>query len=119
MFLYLNILDNVQPDTFSFTCKDGVDVSAVANGGFIALLNILNQKSSWSLKEQNHLNWILNGPALSVRERLVNYQALSRIFSAVAVLNEKFAENPSKILKSLTSLYSTNFLKSVKYTILH
>ncbi|MCB1081110.1 MAG: hypothetical protein KDK69_04735 [Chlamydiia bacterium] len=118
MLLCLKILDLTRPDTFSFTCKDGVDVGATTNAAFLAMIKQMSQNPKWNLEEQDHLIWVLNGPALSVRERLVDYQRLSRMLSAMGVFCEGFAKGQEKLKKALESLYEYPLLRKIQCKII-
>ncbi|NGX51102.1 MAG: hypothetical protein K1060chlam2_00959 [Chlamydiae bacterium] len=113
MLLYLKILDMTRPDSFSFTCKDGVDVGAAASAGFLATLKLMSRDPKWSKAEQEHLFWVVNGAALAVRERLINNQRLSRIASALGVLCGGFEKGQQKLLKALEPLYDHPFLQKI------
>lgn len=118
MLLCLKILDLTRPDTFSFTCKDGVDVGATTNAAFLAMIKQMSQNPKWNLEEQDHLLWVLNGPALSVRERLVDYQRLSRMLSAMGVFCEGFAKGQEKLKKALEPLYEYPLLRKIQCKII-
>jgi hypothetical protein len=113
MLLYLKILDMIRPDSFSFTCKDGVDIGATTNAGFLAMIKMMSSETKWSEEEQDHLLWVLNGAALSVRERLVNYQRLSRILSALGTISEGFVKDKEKIIKALEPLYEYPLFRKI------
>ena len=113
MLLYLKILDMIRPDTFSFTCKDGVDIGATTNAGFLAMIKLMSSDPKWSEEEQDHLLWVLNGASLSVRERLVNYQRLSRILSALGTLSEGFVKDKEKAIKALEPLYEYPLFRKI------
>ena len=96
LLLCLKVLDIVKPDTFSFTCKDGVDVGATMSAGFLIFIKLMSENPQWDALEQSHLLWVLNGAALILRERLVDYQRLSRMLSALSMIIESFSKEKSK-----------------------
>jgi len=57
--------------------------------------------------------WVLNGSALAVRERLVDYQRLSRILSAMGILCEGFTKGQERLLKAIEPLYEYPFLQKI------
>ncbi|MDJ0652017.1 MAG: hypothetical protein QNJ27_03310 [Simkaniaceae bacterium] len=114
LFLELKILEMVKPATFTFSCKDGVDIGATASAAFFTLLKFLGKNEKWSLKEQDHLVWTLCGPALTIRERLVDYQRLSRMASALSILATYFARDHDKILKVLQPLFRAKFFQQIE-----
>lgn len=113
-FFMLKILELVEPDTFTFSCKDGIDIGATTTATFFALTKLLKSETKWSVEEQEHLYWILCGPALTVRERLVDYQRFSRMASALTVLSEGLTKSHDKILKALQPLYSAKLFQKLQ-----
>lgn len=81
-FLQLKLIEIVKPDSFSLTCKDGVDMAATANAQLFAFLKIINDESFTSA-DHAILNDILYAPALLVRERCVNPERFNRMNSAI------------------------------------
>ncbi|MEM8727335.1 MAG: hypothetical protein AAGE99_01270 [Chlamydiota bacterium] len=114
LLLQLKILEMVRPDTFTFSCKDGVDVGATSSAAFFTLLKLLGKNETWSPEEQDHLLWILCGPALIIRERLVDYQRFSRTASALSVLAAYLITDHDKIFKVLQPLFGAKFFQQIK-----
>ena len=114
LLLELKILEMVQPDTFTFSCKDGVDIGATSSAAFFSLIKLLGKNEKWNLREQEHLLWILCGPALTVRERLVDYQRFSRMASALSILSAYLTRDHDKVLKVLQPLFSAKFFQKIK-----
>ncbi|MCB1109805.1 MAG: hypothetical protein KDK64_02400, partial [Chlamydiia bacterium] len=113
LFFALKILETVKPDTFTFSCKDGVDVGATTSAAFFTLIKLLGKEDKWSVEEQDHLYWILCGPALTVRERLVDYQRFSRMASSLSILTEALTKGHDKILKALQPLYDAKLFQKL------
>lgn len=69
LLLELKLIEIVTPNSFSLSCKDGVDVGAAATAELFLFLKLLNQKilteSDWE-----QVNLMIYGPALLVRERI-------------------------------------------------
>lgn len=114
LFLELKILEMVQPDTFTFSCKDGIDVGATSSATFFAFLKLLGKHEKWTQEEQDHLLWVLCGPALTVRERLVDYQRFSRMASALSILSMYLIRDHDKILKMIQPLFSAKFFQKIQ-----
>lgn len=114
LLLELKIIEMVKPDTFTFSCKDSVDIGATSSAAFFSLLKVLGKNGKWNLEEQDHLLWILCGPALIVRERLVDYQRFSRMASALSILSAYFTRDHDKILKVLQPLFNAKFFQKIK-----
>lgn len=114
LFLELKILEMVQPDTFTFSCKDGIDVGATSSASFFAFIKLLGKHEKWTQEEQDHLLWVLCGPALTVRERLVDYQRFSRMASALSILSMYLIRDHDKIMKELQPLFSAKFFQKIQ-----
>lgn len=102
-FLILKILDMTSPVGWSFTCKDGIDITNVADFGFYAFLSLLNEKK-WTLEDKKWINGLLYGDALRLRERLVFAERLFRMTSCI------------KRIESVRSEYGARFEKMVEDT---
>ena len=114
LFLELKILEMIEPDTFTFSCKDGVDVGATTSAAFFALIKFLGKEEKWTIKEQDQLLWILCGPALTVRERLVDFERFSRAASALSILNATFSKEHDKLIKALQPHFRAKFFQKIK-----
>jgi len=91
-FLVLKFIDIAAPDSFSFTCKDGVDVSGSMNLLFAGVNKLMNH-DSFSSGDQEVINYLLYAPAITVRERLMIDERFKRTLSAlnhVEELREEF-----------------------------
>ena len=104
----------ITPDTFTFSCKDGVDIGATSSAAFFAFIKLLGNDAKWSHEEQDHLLWILCGPALTVRERFVHYQRFSRMASALSILSAYLFKDYDKILEVLQPLFGAKFFQKIK-----
>ena len=113
LFFFLKIIELVKPDYFSFTCKDAVDLGALASGGFYSLIKMLNKKSKWGQKEYEDLLWLLFAPALMVRERLIDFSGLNQTIGALSLLNEAFEKGEKKLMKELESLYDPSLFEEL------
>ena len=67
-FFVLKLIDALEPNSFSLTCKDGVDAGGAEVGQIYALIKLLNDEKV-SEVELEYLNFILFMPAMMVRER--------------------------------------------------
>ena len=65
----LKICEELECDSLSFTCKDGLDTSESASAMLFGLMRFLSNTKAWTEKEKDQLLWILYSPALLVRER--------------------------------------------------
>jgi hypothetical protein len=117
LFLQLKILELAQPDSFSFTCKDGIDTGGAASAELYAFLKILNSKN-YSDNDVEHINYILNIAPLLLRERVLLTDKFDRMISAikrVEVTKEEIGEKKFKkvILEEFGKLYSSPILDSL------
>lgn len=94
MFLVLKILDLTKPNSFSFTCKDGVDVSACSNALLFLFLKLIG-KGEFDRESWVELNRVLYGPALLVRERMPlkeRFDRMSDAFKVIAAVHDEMGD---------------------------
>lgn len=101
LFLELKVIDLVKPDVASFVCKDGIDVGQTAAAELYVLLKLLNQERL-SEHDCEHLDAMLYGPALMLRERLMLPERFNRMLSVIKTLES-----------TKSQLGHTEFVKSV------
>lgn len=82
LFLQLKLLEIVQPDSFSFTCKDGVDAGSAASAELYSFLKVLNDRS-FSKNDQEHIDFILYIAPLLIRERTILSEKFERMVQAI------------------------------------
>jgi len=104
-FLTLKMIESVQPHSLSFTCKDAVDVGAAASAGFYAFLKLMSRSYDWQEDERDFLVWMLFAPALTVRERPIDLQRLSRTVSSLSCINAELELERNKVLKACGELF--------------
>lgn len=116
MFLQLKLIELVRPDSFSLTCKDGVDSGASANAQLFLFLKLINKQT---LTEAEHasLNQILYAPAVFVRERVIQPERFNRMLSAIkcveSVHNQFGESNFATIIHdTFGDFYKTPILQS-------
>jgi hypothetical protein len=112
MLLTLKLLEDLHPDSFSFTCKDAVDTGAVASAELFAFLRVMNDSSRISKEEANFLLWMLYAPALMNRERAVDLDRLSRMERALAVIQAELDAHREKTVEACSKLYKLPFFRS-------
>jgi len=102
LFLELKILDILKPQTFSFTCKDGLDVGSAENAKLFAFMKLLTE-SQLSEAEADYLNLLIYGPVVLIRERPMLFERFSRLNSVIRLIetlkNEQGHENFVQILR--------------------
>ncbi len=113
MFI-LKLIEDFNPDTLSFTCKDAIDTGASASAEMFAFLRMMNDPSHWSKEEKDFLLWMLYAPALSVRERAIDIQRLNRMTSALAIVGAEVEAHYHETVAACSKLYKLPFFKGLK-----
>ncbi len=114
LLFILKLIEIFKPDILSFTCKDAVDTGAAASAEMFALLRMMNDPSHWSKEEKDFLLWMLYSPALVVRERAIDIQRLSRMVSALAIVNAEIEAHYENTIAACSKLFSVSFFKGLK-----
>lgn len=118
LFLQLKLLDLLEPETFSFTCKDGVDTGTCASIALYTFLKVMNNVSCTE-EELENIDLMLNMPALLVRERVPLEDQLERLVKVLKRIEsvkedigvEMFSQS---IQKELGKHFKTPILKKCK-----
>ena len=103
--LILKLIEVIEPDSLSFTCKDAVDTGAAQLAIFAGLVFVMNDRLD---KEGDFLRWILYAPALFVRERAIDPERLDRALCVLDRFNEC-----KDLASALSGLYQPKFLKNI------
>lgn len=116
-FLSLKIIELVQPSSFSFTCKDGIDIGSTTSALLFALLKLINE-DKLSDEEIDYLNVLLYSSSLLVRERSIISERFKRLLNALKVFeftrNEHGQINFLMIMReAFGRLYHTQILESL------
>jgi len=85
LMLYLKCIEVVQPDSISFTCKDGLD-SGTSQSALLFIFYKLLQEGAMSEEEMGELHQLLFAQQLLVRERTMLPERFGRMITAVKVL---------------------------------
>ena len=85
--LSLRLLDHMRCDSFSFTCKDGVDLSMVQSAMWFVGTRLLTAKS-FSDEDFVALDAMLFSPALLYRERMIDPVRFERCMRMVEVMEQ-------------------------------
>ena len=106
------IAEELEVDSLSFTCKDGLDTSAAMNGMLFGFIKLLSNEKKWTQKEVDELLWMVYSPALLVRDRAIMVQRFQRCMLLLEKVHMACLENHQGIVKGVNSLY-----KSLKFPI--
>lgn len=114
LFIQLKVLDLVSPDSFSFSCKDGLDIGCCAAAEFYAFVQLINNRR-WSKEDVDMLFFMFQGPSLYLRERAVLPERFNRSMNALrlmqGVIDEKgFRTFARELKKKFQPLYKTAVL---------
>jgi len=104
-FLILKILDFLEPNSVSFTCKDAIDTGAAESSIFYGFLKLLTGDFS-KKEEQNFFLWLLYTPALFIRERAIDPERLHRVLSCLEKVDMSISVNKAKIVKAFNPIVS-------------
>jgi hypothetical protein len=110
-FLVLKLIEWLQPDSLSFTCKDAVDTGAAESSTFFAFLKIIAHPSPFTQEEKDILEWLLFSFALLIRERPLDIQRLNRAVSSLSALHVELDERREEVLQGISSLFENPLSK--------
>lgn len=101
--LQIHLLGKLQPASFSFMCKDGVDGGASCAASFYAAVKLF---SPYKLTDEvrKMINYILHTPALLNRERVVQPQVFNRFINAVRTIEGVREREGTEMTKMLSKL---------------
>lgn len=109
-FLILEIIQTLEPDSVSFTCKDAVDTGSAQGALFYGFLKVFD--GSFSKKEdRDFFLWLLYTPALFIRERAIDSERLTRVLSVLERVDSSVSENREKLLKVFDGMLPLENLK--------
>lgn len=116
LFLQLKVIDWLKPDSFSFSCKDAIDVGESYSAELYAFMKMVNN-IAWNENDWEYFNFILYGPALMIRERIMLPDKFNRMVSAIRTIENARAEfGPNGfsqiVMKTFRNAYKLPILSS-------
>lgn len=114
-FLILKALEELQPDSISFTCKDALDIGAAQAATFYGFLKLLHADFS-KVEERDFLLWLFYTPALFIRERGIDPERLNRSLSILEQFDAELASHEELFFRDFGKLYGPQFLQEAKVT---
>lgn len=116
-FLELKLIEWVQPSSFSFSCKDCIDIGSSSSAQLFAILKLLNEEKLGE-EEIDYLNVLLYSAPILVRERMISNERFKRMLSVVklfeSVRDEYGQPNFLMVIRqSFGRLFKTNILESM------
>lgn len=112
-FLTLKIIEEVQPLSCSFTCKDAIDVGGAFQAGFYSFIKLMSRSPDWHMDEKDFLIWMFFAPAITIRDRAIDRERLSRTISALSTLNAELDLNRNTVIQNFNKLYLTPLFTEV------
>lgn len=115
-FFVLKILEISQPDSYSLTCKDGIDLSGSMNLLLYSMVALMNDHE-FTKKDWDCLHYMVYIPPMMNRERLMIpdkfYRSLSAI-RAVEELRNDYGSDTFALLieEAFDDLYDTSIIHS-------
>lgn len=101
--LIAKLLYLFSPESFSFTCKDGLDNGGAFSSSFFAFLQLV-KNIQWDEDNKNFLLYLFYARPLKVRERAIDSTRLLRALSFLSFTKESLNRNYEKIIQGLTEL---------------
>ena len=105
--LTLKVLEDASADSFSFTCKDGVDGASASSALFYGLMRALASDKALKKDEKEQFLWMLYAPALTIRERAILKGPFQRTTNALEVIFAASKKDHKGLVKQINSLYKT------------
>lgn len=117
LFLELKIIELVKPESFSFTCKDGIDIGGAASVELFAFLKLISNETITE-EEIEYLNMMLYTGSLLYRERIMLPDRFHRMESLLTTVehirHEHGVKSFSKIIhEAFGKFYKTPILDSI------
>ncbi len=114
LFIALRCIILFRPALYSCSCKDGIDQGAPMAASLYALCHLLRGHKELGTEERQHLLWILEGPAITIRERALYEESFHRHRSTLALLESTISKKASRA--SLLQLIDGEFIKNIQIT---
>ncbi len=92
LLLALKIIELIKPETFSFTCKDGVDCGSAFSAMVFACLKLFHGEEM-DQRDLDYLYVMFFGPALIIRERTMLPERFNRALGAIKVVAQAQEEH--------------------------
>lgn len=115
LLIQLKLIEWLQPDTISLTCKDAIDIGEANSTALFAFLKLINH-AEWTEADWDHFNFMLYAPALLIRERIMLPERFNRVLSALKVVENVHAEFGAEIF---AKMINERLLPLFKTPILH
>lgn len=111
-FLILKAIEQFDPDSISFTCKDAIDTGAAQNALFYGFLKQFHGNLE-KKEEKDFLLWLFYTPALFIRERAIDAERLNRSLSTLERFDTEFKAGRDQIIKVFGQMYAPKFFNDL------
>lgn len=101
----LKVIELLNVDSISFTCKDAVDTGMEQTAIFYGFLRMVSDPAKWKGEEKELLLWILYSPALLIRERPIDQVQLKRAVLTLETIHRQCLKHQPAILKAVNHLF--------------
>ncbi|NGX46588.1 MAG: hypothetical protein K940chlam2_01784, partial [Chlamydiae bacterium] len=99
--LVLKCIEITDCDSFSLSCKDGVDKGSAMGVTFFLLFHLMTKGSKWTEEEWDTVLWLYYSPALVVRDRMIDPLRFKRSVMVNEVLERGFTKKTAEALNGL------------------
>ncbi len=105
IMLAYRIIDLLEIDSVSFTCKDAIDAGMAQAAAFYTFTRLVSDPKGWSDQDREQLLWLLYSPALFIRERAILKPPFLRAVMAMEAIHKTCLEKGKDVAKTLNKLY--------------
>jgi hypothetical protein len=99
--LILKCIEITDCDSFSFSCKDGVDKGAALGATFFLFFHLLTKGTEWTQEEWDTMLWLYYSPALVIRERTIDPLRFKRSVMVNQALEKGFTKKTAEEINEL------------------
>ena len=100
----LKVIEILNVDSISFTCKDAIDTGMEQTAVFFGFLRMVSDPAKWSREEKELLLWTFYSPALLIRERPIDQTQFKRAIHTLETIHSHCLKHHDEILKALNHL---------------
>jgi hypothetical protein len=116
ILLQLKLIELVHPESFSFVCKDGLDVGGTGSAQLYAFLKLIHSEILED-KDFERINLILYAEPLLVRERIIIPERFNRMLNTLKKIEATRRELGAKafakmIQQAFGKFFKTSFLEA-------
>lgn len=114
LILELKLIEIVHPQTFSFMCKDGIDVGGTASAQLYAFLKLIHAED-FTDDDVERLNLILHTAPVLIRERILNPERFTRMVNTLKKIESTRNELGSVAFEKIIHQAFGGYFKSILF----